>query len=203
MPSPKPGHRNQETPPAPPYNFLAGFLSYLIPGLGQIYEGRVGKGLLFLACIYSLFGFGMYMGEWSNVYIPCAPDLPKVTLPVFGPQTGTVQALYHRPQYCAQFWAGVVSWPAIWQYKNSNTPVEDKARFSEKFERQPKEEDINKKQTNGDRTWDLAWVYTVIAGVLNIMVIYDAAAGPAFRLSERMASEGKPPNRAAAPVATA
>jgi hypothetical protein len=27
---------------------------------------------------------------------------------------------------------------------------------------------------------DLGWVYTVIAGVLNIMVIYDAFAGPAF-----------------------
>jgi hypothetical protein len=27
---------------------------------------------------------------------------------------------------------------------------------------------------------ELGWVYTVIAGVLNIMVIYDALAGPAL-----------------------
>ena len=35
-------------------------------------------------------------------------------------------------------------------------------------------------QRDGDKTWDLAWVYTVIASVLNVMVIYDAFAGPAF-----------------------
>jgi hypothetical protein len=27
---------------------------------------------------------------------------------------------------------------------------------------------------------ELGWVYTVIAGVLNILVIYDAVAGPAM-----------------------
>jgi hypothetical protein len=202
MPSPKPGHRNQETPPAPPYNFMAGFLSYLIPGLGQIYQGRVGKGLLFLACIYSLFGYGMALGQCSNVYIPEPQNLPKVTLPVFGTQDGAVKALYHRPQYCGQFWTGVVAWPAIWQYKRYN-PQADADPILGKLERQPTEERLNELQTNGDRSWDLAWVFTVIAGVLNIMVIYDAAAGPAFRLSERMASEVKPPNSAAAPVATA
>jgi len=41
---------------------------------------------------------------------------------------------------------------------------------------------LNELQTNGDKTWDLGWVFTVVAGVLNILVIYDAFAGPAFRL---------------------
>ena len=27
-------------------DFLAALLSYLIPGLGQVYQGRIGKGLL-------------------------------------------------------------------------------------------------------------------------------------------------------------
>jgi hypothetical protein len=40
---------------------------------------------------------------------------------------------------------------------------------------------LNKLQRDGDKTWDLGWVYTVIAGVLNVLVIYDALAGPAFR----------------------
>ena len=30
------------------------------------------------------------------------------------------------------------------------------------------------------KRWDIGWVYTVIAGVLNVLVIYDAFAGPAF-----------------------
>jgi hypothetical protein len=52
------------------------------------------------------------------------------------------------------------------------------------FERAPLDErEINDLQRQGDKNWDLAWVYTVIAGVLNILVIYDAAAGPAFGVS--------------------
>ncbi len=43
-------------------------------------------------------------------------------------------------------------------------------------------------QTAGDKTWDLGWIYTVIAGVLNIMVIYDAIAGPAYVLSNTTSS---------------
>jgi hypothetical protein len=39
---------------------------------------------------------------------------------------------------------------------------------------------LNELQNEGDKTWDLGWVLTVIAGALNVMVIYDAFAGPAF-----------------------
>jgi hypothetical protein len=40
------------------------------------------------------------------------------------------------------------------------------------------------------RLWDAYWIYTVIAGALNIMVIYDAAAGPVrFKLVKKQ--EGK------------
>jgi hypothetical protein len=50
------------------------------------------------------------------------------------------------------------------------------------FQRQPPEEVAEVLIQKNDKTWDLAWVFTVIAGVLNIMVIYDAYAGPAFAL---------------------
>jgi hypothetical protein len=40
---------------------------------------------------------------------------------------------------------------------------------------------------------ELGWVYTVIAGVLNIMVIYDAVAGPAFLASRRKDEEENAP----------
>ena len=45
------------------------------------------------------------------------------------------------------------------------------------------------------KTWDIAWVYTVIAGVLNILVIYDAWAGPMrLRPVPPAPSEEKKPN---------
>ena len=52
---------------------------------------------------------------------------------------------------------------------------------------------------NGDKTWDLAWVYTVIAGVLNVMVIYDAFAGPAFVMRPGRREE-QPSHAAATPA---
>jgi hypothetical protein len=150
---------------------MAALLSYLVPGLGQIYQGRVGKGVLFLVCLYTLFFYGMYLGSGQNVYL-------YTTDPREGRAEGGsfFTQLLHRSHFYGQFWIGVLAWPAIIQsyYPENPHPLLGN------FERTPKESDLNRLQTNGDKTWDLGWVYTVIAGVLNIMVIYDALAGPAF-----------------------
>ena len=87
--------------------------------------------------------------------------------------------LYNRPQYLGQFWVGVVAWPALWQYFNYDKNQEPETALGQ-FERTPSEEALNAVHTEGDKLIDLGWVYTVIAGVLNIMVIYDALAGPAL-----------------------
>ena len=65
-------HETPEDPAIPPVKLdpLAAFLSYLIPGLGQVYQGRVGKGLLFFFGLYLLFFYGMWMGQWRNVWLP-------------------------------------------------------------------------------------------------------------------------------------
>jgi hypothetical protein len=223
--------------PPPPREFtpLAGFLSYLVPGLGQISQGRTGKGVLFLICIYSLFFYGMYLGTGTvkaageeyrvpgNVYLP--DTLPtnadqRVVNPMGLPQIAL--NLYNRPQFAGQFWVGVVAWPAIIQYMSDDEAAvhrrakdlrseaneldkggqqDESERLKEEasrlerslrtgtwagnpilgqFERAPTEEALNALNTSRGKELELGWVYTVIAGVLNIMVIYDAIAGPAF-----------------------
>jgi hypothetical protein len=223
--------------PPPPREFtpFAGLLSYLIPGLGQISQGRTGKGVLFLVCVYALFFYGMYLGTGTvkaagveyrvpgNVYLP--DTLPanvdqRVANPMNLPQW-TVN-LYNRPQFAGQFWVGVVAWPAIVQYLSDDEAAvrrrasdlrseaneldrkgqrEESERLQEEakglerglrsgtwegnpilgqFERAPTEEALNALNTSRGKELELGWVYTVIAGVLNIMVIYDAMAGPAF-----------------------
>ena len=52
------------------------------------------------------------------------------------------------------------------------------------FQRTPSEPALNAVHTSGDKLLELGWVFTVIAGVLNVMVIYDALAGPAFPHSD-------------------
>lgn len=195
--------------PQPTYSVFAAVLSYIIPGLGQIYQGRTGKGLLFLVCLYTLFFYGMYLGSWSNVYLPDVgkelnPNLPRL-----------VANLWNRLPFVGQFWIGAAAWPAVWQY-NTFDPAKDEPPVAEPadwkgkatetlrtFQRAPfenraggayrreseapadwKGKTLNELQTEGDKTWDLGWVFTVIAGVLNVLVIYDAFAGPAFGESE-------------------
>ena len=184
---------SQTAPPGktPPREMqpLPGLLSFLVPGLGQIYQGRIGKGVLFLVCIYALFFYGMWLGSGTatagsppvtytvtgNVYLPEAPKQAQA-LPNL-PQL--FNDLYNRPQYLGQFWVGVVAWPAVIQYF-SYDKNKDAHPILGQFERSPSDEALNAVHTHGDKTMDLGWVYTVIAGVLNIMVIYDAVAGPMF-----------------------
>lgn len=168
-------------PAVPPkLDLFAGVLSYLVPGLGQIYQGRIGKGFLFFVCLNLLFLYGMYLGRWSNVFLGDTADrVPAWKLPRLA------NNLYNRPHFAGQFWMGVVSWPAIYHYNKQppgqpRGPITTRDDFIHKFEAAPDESELNAFQRDGDKRWDLGWVYTVIAGVLNVLVIYDALAGPAF-----------------------
>jgi len=69
----------------------------------------------------------------------------------------------------------------VWQYLNYDDRQEKGDPLLGDFERTPSEASLNALHTSGDKLIELGWVFTVIAGVLNIMVIYDALAGPAFR----------------------
>jgi len=170
-----------------PSDPIAAVLSYLIPGLGQIYQGRIAKGILFFVCVYTLFFTGAYLGSGtvhlkgetysvtSNVYLPDTADqnnpfnLPRLAA-----------NLYNRPQFAGQFWVGIAAWPAVWQYLNYDRRQEHGDPLLGNFERTPSEAALNAVHTSGDKLLELGWVFTVIAGVLNVMVIYDALAGPAF-----------------------
>ena len=127
----------------------------------------------------SLFTVGHAMGNGQNVYLP----------PPEGQQTNVAGALYNsvyqRLPFAGQFWIGVAAWPAIIQYATTNTdpnapPGPDAHPFLGTFQRRPTEAELNDLLRNTDKKPDLGWTYTVIAGVLNVLVIYDALAGAAF-----------------------
>lgn len=178
--------------PVPPIklDFVAAILSYLVPGLGQMTQGRVGKGLLYFICLYALFFYGMNLGKWQNVYLPnyAEEGNPKV-------KKGLASNLYTRFQFVGQFPIGMAAWPAIYQY-SVFTEADDEKPPMGGWMRAPSIERINELQRDTDKTWDLGWVYTIIAGVLNVLVIYDALAGPAFRETKTPPAppEGTPPS---------
>src|SRR5260370_6738672 len=173
-------------PPPPPENgTLAAVLSFMVPGLGQVLQGRIAKGLLFFCCVYALFFYGMYLGSGSvtltnadrevtyhvtgNVYLPdtAAKNNPWNLTPLLA-------NLYNRPQYLGQFWVGVVAWPALYQYAFPGKPDKPDAEnlpgvWTEikNFEKTPSEESLNAVNTSGDKLLDLAFMYPVITRVLN------------------------------------
>jgi TM2 domain-containing membrane protein YozV len=222
-PPPEPPPKVAPPSPAPPHPELAplaAFLSYLVPGLGQIAQGRVGKGLLFLVCIYTLFFYGQYLGSGSatvdgvdyeiasNVYLPDLADeinpLPR-SLQKVAPRW--VVNVCNRPQFAGQFWVGIAAWPAIYQYwkgepRDPHLPPADSNLFGQ-YQRTPPEEAINAVSAASDKRIELGWVYTVIAGVLNIMVIYDALAGPAFASTRPKSEPPQPAPSAGEPTAGA
>jgi hypothetical protein len=192
--------------PPPENGATAAFLSYLVPGLGQIYQGRIGKGILFFVCVYTLFFYGMYLGQWRNVFLAHTTSRQNDENNPWG-LPPLAANLYNRPHFVGQFWIGIAAWPALYQYyaydsrRDENPPLGG-------FQRQPPdekadptryEEEYLRLMRNGDKTWDLAWVYTVIAGVLNVMVIYDAFAGPAFVMRPGRREE-QPSHAAATPA---
>lgn len=182
----------EPTPPAgPPFDRLdplAGLLSYLVPGLGQITQQRYAKGVLFLVCLYALFGYGLALGGGRNVYLPdtvaVRDGLPRDPRVPREPAVGSLERLgddlYARPHFAGQFFIGVAAWPAVYQYRTFD-PETDEGPIFGKFMRTPPGPVLNQLQRDASKTWDLGWVYTVIAGVLNILVICDAVAGPAMR----------------------
>jgi hypothetical protein len=169
---------------------LAAFLSYLIPGLGQIYQGRYGKGILFMVSLLGMFMLGQAMGQWQNVYIPRTDRRP---LEHGGQLAELPNSLVNRWHYMGQFWIGVAAWPALAQYFGTMVPTEEANPFLHNLQRQPDETKLNQFLVNSDKTPDLGWVYTVVAGMLNILVMYDAYAGPVFLGVPKLNSKESPP----------
>jgi hypothetical protein len=183
----------QAAAPTRQYSLLAGLLSYLVPGLGQIYQGRVAKGLLFFVALYGMFFYGMHLGQWSNVYLPQPSNRPGGFKFLKIPWLSSV--INDRLAFAGQFWIGVAAWPAIYHYRHvPDTPHAGWA-FWRDFQREPPEDppterdpdydfwkgrSLNELQQQGDKSWDLGMICTIIAGVLNLLVIYDAFAGPAL-----------------------
>jgi hypothetical protein len=201
-------------PPPRAYAPVAALLSYLVPGLGQIVQGRVAKGVLFLVCLYGLFFYGMYLGNWRNVYIP------ETAPPRDGSDRASrvLDSITDRAKFAGQFWIGAAAWPAIVQHfsrPSAPQPGEDVGDFENRlrnwrkgdlphgmlgnFMRAPDEAELNDELRNSDKKYELGWMYTVIAGVLNILVIYDAFAGAAFGAAP--AKSPAPPREPATPQA--
>lgn len=145
--------------------FLAAFLAWLIPGAGHWYQGRRHKAVLFFVWILGIFVFGLYLGEGRVVY-------------------ASLRENDRRLPYLCQIGVGLPALPALVQAARK-TPL--KFPIYQDFMAPPEvsplanqEDELDRLQKRLHRYWEFGTVYTMIAGLLNILAIYDAWGGPAF-----------------------
>ncbi|MCA9176182.1 MAG: hypothetical protein KDB14_16965 [Planctomycetales bacterium] len=155
---------------------LAATLAWLIPGAGHIYQRRYAKGVLFSVCVLGTFFFGLAMGGGRVVYASVAK--------------GDV-----RWHYICQLGVGLPAMPALMQQQ-----LAQRGKSMGEWMRPP--------QTSGDpqeydelaqwhedyhHFFELGTLYTMVAGLLNVLAIYDAAFGP-FTLQLKEEGERAPPS---------
>lgn len=167
---------------------LAAFLAWLVPGLGHLYQGRNGKAALFAICILGVFFFGLYLGsdrqrQWYGrvVYFAGTDRLPYVCQVGVGLPAlpALVQAM--RAANNNKVWLGGFMAPP---QPTANAKADDPNRD------QPTLHELHNQLA---RFFEFGTVYTMVAGLLNVLAIYDAWGGPVFppTAPQKERSEGK------------
>ncbi len=136
---------------------VAAILGWMIPGLGHLYQGRTGKGLLFMICILSTFFFGLFISDGKAVYAWWSPD-------------------DWRLPYLCQLGVGLPATPALVQsylVRNGKAPL-----FGGVMAPPVDSRELDSWYKELNRYLELGIVYTMIAGLLNVLAIYDAWGGP-------------------------
>jgi hypothetical protein len=157
---------------------MAAFLAWLIPGLGHWYQGRRAKAVLYFVCIMATFCYGVYLGGnrelgWGRaVYFSWRdnewrlPYLAQIGIGV--PALPALVQAHRMANHQAVWWHGFMAPPRLLDVSSANRP--DEVNLD-----QPTLHELHRKL---HQFFDLGTVFTMIAGLLNILAIYDAASGP-------------------------
>ncbi len=147
---------------------VAAVLAWLVPGLGHFYQGRTAKAVLFFVCLMGTFVWGCFLGGspelgWGRVVYISWQDDDK------------------RLPFLCQVGMGLPTLPAWIQ---SHLVRTGKKPLLSGFMAPPSAGEGNHTldylNLKLSHYFELGTVYTMIAGLLNVLVIYDAWGGPVF-----------------------
>lgn len=136
---------------------LAAFLAWVVPGAGHFYQRRYLKSAIFSASVFMTFLIGMFVSGGRCVY-------------------ASWNTTEKRWQYVLQSGVGFAAIPAGLQAYavrgGSEPPLGDMMLGPESL----RELDSWHKETASG--FDMGTLYTMVAGLLNILIVFDAYAGP-------------------------
>jgi len=162
----------------------AAFWAWLCPGAGHFYQRRYAKGAVFMACILGTFFGGLTLGNGKVVYASWTP-------------------VDKRWQYFCQIGVGAAALPALVQnhlVKNGDEPLwgglmappRHVTNSDNAFELQ--RDELAGWHLNLHSYFDLGTLFTMIAGLLNVLAIYDAYAGPLVMAHDEESDRPPPGN---------
>ena len=174
--------------------FLAALLAWCIPGLGHFYQGRKHKGGLFMGAILGMFLAGLWLGGGRVVYAAWRPAEPRwafvcqagaglVAMPALV-QSRQLSGPAKQPFFASSFMAPplhpgqIVSRAYADRLAATDPDIDDEAFFDRPPNRQFRGDELSLWQRRLGRWFEFGTLYTMLAGMLNVLAIYDAFAGP-------------------------
>lgn len=186
---------------------LAAALSWLVPGLGQLYQGRTLKGRLFMGPLLAAVVVGLVLGGGRVAYWQWGPG-------------------DRRLAFIGQAGIGIVALPALLQAARLSGPAREpflgspwfapplrpgqpvSARYAATVARRDPEaafdppgpanlarcrvDELSLWHRRLGRLFEIGTLYTVLAGMLNLLVVYDAWSGPLHDARREPATGGEP-----------
>ena len=188
---------------------IAAALSWAVPGLGQLYQGRTTKGGLFMGVILATYVVGLWLGGGRVVYASwkpgdtrwafvCQAGAGLVALPAVVQAAG-LHGAAKQPLFSSGFMAPPL---APGQYVSAayadRLGRDDPDIAAEDFFDKPPLKQFRRDQLADwhrrlGRFFEIGTLYTMLAGMLNLLVIYDAAAGPLGPTEEDRRRRSAPP----------
>jgi hypothetical protein len=154
----------------------AALLAWLWPGAGHLYQGRRAKGILFMVCILSTYIAGLMMGRGHVVYAAFSPE-------------------DRRWQYICQLGVGLPALPALLQsyrvLKLHKEPLGGDIMAPPSPVIPNGQDQLAEWHYSYHQYFELGTLYTMIAGLLNILAIFDAYGGPFVPSSETRKGDSK------------
>ena len=156
---------------------VAAVWAWLVPGAGHIYQRRYAKGILFFVCILGTYFAGLTLGGGHVVYASWRKG-------------------DRRWQYICQLGVGAAALPAVVQSKFGKPLGPHFMAPPTTISQDPDiPDDLSELHLQYHSRFELGTLYTMIAGLLNVLAIYDAYAGPVVVSSKEETERGPPEER--------
>ena len=195
--------------------YVAAVLAWLIPGAGHFYQRRFAKGLLFMVCVLSTFFVGLGLGHGRVVYASYRPNDFRWQYPLFQVHCGIVALpamvqAYKTKDGSDPYWVLCQRYPADYKVeslrfseisKDELTSISPKETLKDGLMAPPPgvpdpqhEDALGAWHFDYRHFYELGTLYTMVAGILNLLAVYDAFCGPAILTAdqrERLESKKK------------